>query len=190
VNRKHLYQSKRSTLFQVDDRVQLARKGDDDDRRRSDIEGRSGDEPFGCRNGLELTSSRTASGVGRVTSKVFPEAVEGFTHDLIPAGSVLAYPAVTSKLSQSRRIAEKEAVFLRRHITFRTIVALPSAYTIGRRMWKSGTLTSAYPTREELMEACIPIIRDEIEALVAKGVDMIQIDEPWLEVLVDPAYRR
>ena len=40
------------------------------------------------------------------------------------------------------------------------------------------------------MEACIPIIRDEIEALVSKGVDMIQIDEPWLEVLVDPDYRR
>ncbi len=50
VNREQLDQRKRSTLFQVDDRVEWARKGDDDDRRRSDIEGRSVDEPSGMEN--------------------------------------------------------------------------------------------------------------------------------------------
>ena len=39
------------------------------------------------------------------------------------------------------------------------------------------------------MDACIPIIRAEIEKLVGMGVDAIQLDDPWLALLVDPDYR-
>jgi 5-methyltetrahydropteroyltriglutamate--homocysteine methyltransferase len=39
------------------------------------------------------------------------------------------------------------------------------------------------------MEACIPIVRDEIQRLVALGVDAVQLDDPWLALLVDPSYR-
>ena len=39
------------------------------------------------------------------------------------------------------------------------------------------------------MEACIPIIRREIEVLTGLGVDAIQLDDPWLALLVDPEYR-
>ena len=40
------------------------------------------------------------------------------------------------------------------------------------------------------MDTCIPIIRAEIETLIDFGVDAIQLDDPWLALLVDANYRR
>ena len=125
--------------------------------------------------------------------KVFADAVDGFAPDLIeietPRGSGLAYPAVVSKLEPCRPIAAAEAHFLRARTGRKTIAAVPSPYTIGRRMWSPGHSKQAYPTREEFMEACIPIVRDEILELERIGVDAVQLDDPWLALLVDPAYR-
>ena len=131
--------------------------------------------------------------------KVFAEAVDGFQADLLavesyqpggPQRSSLAYPAVVSRLVARRPIAVGEAEFLRDHTSAKTIVAIPSPYTIGRRMWSADHSTSAYPTREEFMDACIPIVRREIQALARMGVDAIQLDDPWFTLLVDPAYRQ
>ncbi len=125
--------------------------------------------------------------------KVFTEAVGGFKADLIDGGgsqfSRLMYPAVVSSLEPLRPIAAAEARFLRGHASAKTIVAIPSPYTIARRMWSAEHSTSAYPTREEFMEACVPIVRDEIMRLVDIGVDAIQLDDPWLALLVDADYR-
>ena len=125
--------------------------------------------------------------------KVFAEAVDGFETDLLRVGdpkfSVLTYPAVTTRLMPRRPIAVGEATFLREHTESRTIVAVPSPYTIGRRMWSPEHSRSAYATAEEFMDACIPIIRDELLALIELGVDAIQLDDPWLGLLVDPEYR-
>ena len=125
--------------------------------------------------------------------KVFADAVDGFERDLFGGGSSqfsqLGYPAVVSKLVPRRPIAADEARFLRDHTEARTIVAIPSPYTIGRRMWSAEHSTKAYPTREDFMEACIPIIRREIQDLSKLGVDAIQLDDPWLALLVDPDYR-
>ena len=71
----------------------------------------------------------------------------------------------------------------------KTIVALPSPYTIGCRMWSAEHSADVYPTREDFMQECIPIIRAEIQGLVDIGVDAIQLDDPWLALLVDPTYR-
>jgi len=125
--------------------------------------------------------------------KVFADAVDGFRADLIEGGgsrfSNVNYPAVVSTLVPRRQIAVGEATFLCSHTEARTIVAVPSPYTIGRRMWSADHSTEAYSTREEFMEACIPIIRQELQDLVAAGVDAIQLDDPWLALLVDPEYR-
>ncbi len=126
--------------------------------------------------------------------KVFTEAVDGFTNDLVSSGGTssfthLMYPAVTSKISPRRSMAAGEVEFIRKHTGSKTIVAIPSPYTVGRRMWSADHSTGAYPTREEFVEACIPIINEELLRLAALGVDMIQIDDPWLGLLVDPTYR-
>ena len=126
--------------------------------------------------------------------KVFTESVDGFTNDLVSSGGTsafthLMYPAVTSKISARRSMAAGEVEFMRKHTDSKIIVAIPSPYTVGRRMWSADHSTGAYPTREEFIEACVPIINDEARRLAALGVDMIQIDDPWLGLLVDPAYR-
>ena len=124
--------------------------------------------------------------------KVFAEAVDGFQRDLIRGGgsqfSNIAYPAVVSRLIPKRPIAAGEARFLQEHTDSRITVAIPSPYTIGRRMWSREHSTSAYATREEFMEACVPIVRNEIGELARLGVDAIQLDDPWLALLVDPDY--
>ena len=126
--------------------------------------------------------------------KVFTQAVDGFTDDLLPSGGAapftqLQYPAVTSKMSARRPIATGEAEFLRKNTDSKIIMAVPSPYTVGRRMWSAEHSAVAYPTREEFIEACVPIVRDELRRLAALGVDMVQLDDPWLGLLVDPTYR-
>lgn len=126
--------------------------------------------------------------------KVFTQAVDGFTDDLLPSGGAapftqLRYPAVTSKMSARQPIAAGEAEFLRSCTDSRIIVAVPSPYTIGRRMWSPEHSVNAYSTREEFIQACVPIVRDELLRLAANGVDMLQLDDPWLGLLVDPTYR-
>ena len=125
--------------------------------------------------------------------KVFADAVSGFKADLFGGGSsqfsAVSYPAVVSKMEQRRPIARDEAAFLRGRAGAKTIVAIPSPYTVGRRMWSPDHSRDAYATREEFMEACIPIVREEIRSLRDIGVDAIQLDDPWLALLVDPDYR-
>lgn len=124
--------------------------------------------------------------------KNFSDAVEGFEADLIRprAGTQGAsYPAVVAPIRQERPIALDEARFTQRATSRRILVAVPSPYTIARRMWSSKHSISAYPTREAFMQACVPIVNGELRRLAALGVDAIQLDDPWLALLVDPAYR-
>ncbi len=126
--------------------------------------------------------------------KVFTDAVTGFRHDIVPTLGTRSfaspmYPAVTSGMSYRRPIAADEAEFLRARTDSKIIVAVPSPYTVGRRMWSADHSTAAYPTREEFIDACVPFINQEVLRLAALGVDAIQLDDPWLSLLVDPGYR-
>jgi 5-methyltetrahydropteroyltriglutamate--homocysteine methyltransferase len=127
--------------------------------------------------------------------KVFADAIGGFGYDLHTeeAGirvSAIPYPAVVDRLKAERPIAVDEARFLKAHATGKVIVAIPSPYTIGRRMWTAEHSKSAYATREEFIDACIPIVRAEVAWLAAEGVDAVQLDDPWLALLVDESYRQ
>jgi 5-methyltetrahydropteroyltriglutamate--homocysteine methyltransferase len=124
--------------------------------------------------------------------KIFADAVDGFQPDLIPSGPGspgLLYPAVVAPLRARRPIAAGAAAFLKAQTTSRIIVAIPSPYTIARRMWSPDHSRNSYPTREAFMAACVPIVRQEILRLADLGVDAVQLDDPWLALLVDPAYR-
>ena len=55
---------------------------------------------------------------------------------------------------------------------------LPAPYIVGRRMWHLDHSKAAYPSPEKLMADCLPILRQEIEAIRNLGTDTIQLDEP------------
>ena len=102
----------------------------------------------------------------------------------------MPYPAVVAPIEYYRPLVLQELRFLRARTRRRVKITLPAPYIIGRRMWHADHSRKAYPTREGLMEACVPILRREIEALREAGADTVQLDEPWLSTMVDPAFRR
>ena len=120
--------------------------------------------------------------------KVFAERVRGFQHDLNPSGG-LPYPAVVAPIEYHRPIAVDELRFLRVRTKRRVKATIPSPYIIGRRMWHPDHSRAAYADREHFMSACVPVLRQEIEALRDAGADTVQLDEPWLCTLVDPDFR-
>ena len=122
--------------------------------------------------------------------KVISEHVEGFQVNAMPSvsGSV-SDPAVVAPIRKRDDLATSAAKYLLSHTTRRAIVTLPSPYILGWRMWKADISSGAYATRAEFMVACAAILRNEVENLVSAGVDHIQIDEPWLLLLVDPEHR-
>ena len=121
---------------------------------------------------------------------VIVEAVDGLERGLIPPRefSTSALPAVVGKVQQRRPLVARSAEFLVEHADARTIVSVPSPRTIGEKFWSATHSRAAYETPEECVQDIIPIIRDEIRLLASLGVDAIQIDEPWLASLANPAY--
>jgi 5-methyltetrahydropteroyltriglutamate--homocysteine methyltransferase len=104
---------------------------------------------------------------------------------------VFAYHQVVTGPMTPRRpgVVAEEARFLRANTGRLVKVCLPSPYLIGERMWVAEHSRSAYPTREEFCEALVPVLRQELLAIRDAGVDIVQLDEPHLCVLVDPAVR-
>jgi 5-methyltetrahydropteroyltriglutamate--homocysteine methyltransferase len=102
--------------------------------------------------------------------KVFAERVRGFKADLYESGGLM-YPAVLEPLEYYRPLAADEIQFVRSRTQRRVKATLPSPYIIGRRMWSPAHSKAAYSTRKKLMEACVPILRQEIEAVRAAGAD-------------------
>ncbi|MCY3833026.1 MAG: cobalamin-independent methionine synthase II family protein [Chloroflexi bacterium] len=96
---------------------------------------------------------------------------------------------VVERMTYSRPIAAQGAAFLRANTARQTKVALPSPHMIGGRLWHPQYSSDAYPTRRAFIEAVIPILRAEVIALRAAGVDVVQFDDPWLCFFVDPAHR-
>jgi 5-methyltetrahydropteroyltriglutamate--homocysteine methyltransferase len=120
--------------------------------------------------------------------KVFASRVRGFQND-INISDGIPYPAVVAPIEHYRPIVAEEIRYVRPRTQRRVKATLPSPYIIGRRMWHPEHSKAAYPSRVKFMQACVPILRQEIGALRDAGANTVQLDEPWLAVLVDPKYR-
>lgn len=103
----------------------------------------------------------------------------------VPAESV-RHPAVFGRLSRdpSRPLAARELAVAQR-LTDRPVkVALPGPYLLTRTMWLECVSDRAYETRESLGEDVVRVLREEIEALIAAGAAIVQLDEPVLTEVV------
>src|SRR5688572_10332582 len=97
---------------------------------------------------------------------------------------------VVEKLSPKRPgFIAQEVTFLKR-ITSRQIKAtLPAPALLGERMWDPEKSSKAYPSRDDFVRDCVPILQRELELIREAGADIIQIDDPHLCLFVDPAVR-
>ncbi len=101
----------------------------------------------------------------------------------VPAAAV-RHPAVFGPLGRSRPLAAHEVEFLRT-LTDRPIkVALPGPYVLTRTMWMECLADRAYATRTALADDIVRVLREELQALLAAGAALVQLDEPVLTEVV------
>ena len=96
---------------------------------------------------------------------------------------------VTGKLKQRRRLTAHEVPFLRAHSPGAFKMTLPSATQFPAIAYKKGVTDKVYSNHSALLRDVVGIIRTEVEALVADGVQYIQIDAPRYSYYIDPKWR-
>jgi 5-methyltetrahydropteroyltriglutamate--homocysteine methyltransferase len=101
----------------------------------------------------------------------------------VPAEQV-RHPAVFGKLSRSWPLAVHELERVRRFTAKPVKVALPGPYLLTRTMWLECVADKAYPTREELAEDVVRVLREELAELLTAGAAVVQFDEPVLTEVV------
>jgi 5-methyltetrahydropteroyltriglutamate--homocysteine methyltransferase len=101
----------------------------------------------------------------------------------VPAAEV-RHPAVFGPLGRSKPLAVHEFDFLKNIGSKPAKIALPGPYLLTRTMWLECVSDRAYATRESLATDIVRILREEIAALLAAGVPLVQLDEPVLAEVV------
>ena len=81
-------------------------------------------------------------------------------------------------------LAVDETAFVKRHTDKPVKVALPGPYHLTRSGWTQALSQDAYPTREDLAEDVVALLRGELVALRDAGVAFVQFDEPSLSEIV------
>lgn len=119
---------------------------------------------------------------------VIAELADGF--DLSTSEDGRPWTVVTQRLSPRQPGFIAREVALSKQLTDRDVKAtLPAPALLGERMWDSERSSAAYPNREDFVQACVPILRREVELLRDEGVSIVQIDDPHLCLFVDPEVR-
>lgn len=101
----------------------------------------------------------------------------------VPASS-LKNPTCVGKLARQSSLAADEFRFLKGHTDRQIKVPLPGPYLLTRAMWVPELTAEVYPSKEELGEDVVSILRDEVLELASAGATFIQFDEPVLTELV------
>ncbi|HZQ36588.1 MAG TPA: hypothetical protein VFD32_11685 [Dehalococcoidia bacterium] len=78
------------------------------------------------------------------------------------------------------RLTRLEVAFLRRHAPGPIKVTLPSPVAVMHALYRPGISERAYPNPEAVLDDLVPIVREELQALVAEGVSYLQLDEGFL----------
>ena len=101
----------------------------------------------------------------------------------VPAYSI-RNPTCVGRIERRTPLALDEYLFLRRHTDKPIKVPLPGPYLLTRAMWVREASRATYPTKEDLAEDVVRILRQEVSELQEAGADFVQFDEPVLTELV------
>jgi 5-methyltetrahydropteroyltriglutamate--homocysteine methyltransferase len=96
---------------------------------------------------------------------------------------------VKSKLRQARRLTATETPFLLENAAVDVKVTLPSPNQFPFITFKKGISDKAYPNHSALLADVVEILKGEVVALAADGVNYIQIDTPRYSYYIDPKWR-
>ena len=93
-------------------------------------------------------------------------------------------PTCTGRLDRRLPLALNEFRFLRQFTDRPIKIPLPGPYLLTRAMWVKEVTRPIYPTKEDLAEDVVRLLRAEVRELRDAGADFIQLDEPVLTELV------
>jgi 5-methyltetrahydropteroyltriglutamate--homocysteine methyltransferase len=96
---------------------------------------------------------------------------------------------VGGHLKPRRRLTGEQTAFLKAHSPGPVKMTLPAPSNFWVVSWKAGVSDQVYASRHAMLEDVVAIIREEITALLAEGVDYIQLDAPFYGVFIDEQHR-
>jgi 5-methyltetrahydropteroyltriglutamate--homocysteine methyltransferase len=122
-------------------------------------------------------------------SNRFGSALEGVDIDN-PAeivshnGKKSLIPRIVSEIRRQRPIELEDALFLKLQTDRHTKITLPGPFTLAQQCYDE-----FYEDPEALAMAFAGVINQELKELAKAGVDVVQLDEPWLRNNPDAARR-
>jgi len=117
----------------------------------------------------------------------FLERVGGFEkcRQFEHQGEIKMTDVVVRRMQAAEPVFAADARFLVEQTDRCTKFALPSPFLIAVRYWHEAYSRDAYPTLEHFIEHLAEIISREAEAVVAAGIDIVQLDDPALTYFCD-----
>jgi len=109
------------------------------------------------------------------------ERIRKFEHQ----GEIKFTEVVVRRMNVAEPVFAADARFLVEHTDRVTKFALPSPFLIAVRYWHEDYSRDAYPTLEHFLDHLSEIIAREAQAVVAAGIDVVQLDDPALTYFCD-----
>jgi 5-methyltetrahydropteroyltriglutamate--homocysteine methyltransferase len=97
-------------------------------------------------------------------------------------GNPIPVPRVMGPIRRERSLLLEDAVFLRAQTDRITKVTIPGPFTLSQQ-----AQDDHYRDPRALAFAYADVVREEIAELFAAGIDIVQLDEPWMESRAEQA---
>lgn len=120
-------------------------------------------------------------------SNAFANSLGGIDHEhpgtaLDRTGKPTSVPRVVGPIEYRPSTLVDEARFLRQHTDRITKITLPGPFTMAQQ-----AQNDFYPDVRSLAMAYAEVVNEEVKALHAAGVDIVQLDEPYLQARAELA---
>jgi 5-methyltetrahydropteroyltriglutamate--homocysteine methyltransferase len=99
-------------------------------------------------------------------------------------GGTTPVPRVVGPIKWRGPVEQRDAGFLVRHATRATKITLPGPFTLSQQ-----AENAFYEDEEEMAMDYAAAVNAELRALKATGIDVVQLDEPWVRTAPDKAAR-
>jgi 5-methyltetrahydropteroyltriglutamate--homocysteine methyltransferase len=122
-------------------------------------------------------------------SNRFALALEGIDADRpgqvrSQAGRATPVPRVVGKIRRIAAVERRDAEFLQRNTDRSTKITLPGPFTLAQQ-----AQNEFYKDEEEMAMDYAVAVNEELRELKATGVDVVQLDEPWVRTSPEKAAR-